>query len=170
MSKQGMKRIRGEWFFLLGVLLLYMFVLSAKPVIFSESIGFFLRIFVQVLPVFALVFVLMTASNLFIDRQVVAQYFKKPGVKKWFFVIIAGILSSGPIYVWYPLLAELRDKGVGYGYLAAFLYNRAIKIPLLPVAIFYFGVKYIVLISLLMIVFSILQGVMINQLIPLEDG
>jgi uncharacterized membrane protein YraQ (UPF0718 family) len=83
-------------------------------------------------------------------------------------VIVAGIVSSGPLYVWYPLLAELRDKGVGYGYLAAFLYNRAIKVPLLPVAIFYFGLKYIVVLTTLMIVFSIIQGIFINRIIPAE--
>ena len=168
MPKEKTKRIRGEWLFMLAVFLLYGVVALVDPSLFSRSIGFFSRIFVQILPIFALVFLLMTVSNLFINKRVVAQYFKKPGVNKWFFVIIAGIISTGPIYVWYPLLAELRERGVGYGYLAAFLYNRAIKIPLLPVAIFYFGLKYIVVLTLLMVVFSVIQGVLINRLIPAE--
>jgi len=164
-----MKKIRGEWIFLTAVLGICCAVLIIDRGLFLRSMGFFLGIFVQIIPVFVLVFVLMVLSHTFIDRQVIADYFKKPGIKKWLFVIIAGIVSTGPIYVWYPLLAELRDKGVQYGYLAAFLYNRAIKIPLLPLAIFYFGLKYIVVLTLLMIIFSILQGVMINRLVPAED-
>ena len=156
------------WLFLFGVILVYGVVLLVNPALFSQSIDFFARIFVQILPVFVLVFVLMTLSNLFMDRPMIVQYFKKPGISKWFFVIVAGIVSTGPIYVWYPLLAGLRDKGVGYGYLAAFLYNRAIKVPLLPVAIFYFGVKYIIVLTVLMIVFSVMQGMFINRLIPAE--
>ncbi|MGD9379792.1 MAG: hypothetical protein PVI51_04420 [candidate division WOR-3 bacterium] len=167
MKKPGTKT-RGGWLFLLGVILVYVIVLLVNPALFSKSMGFFARIFLQILPIFALVFVLMTLSNLFIDRPVIVQYFKRPGIGKWFFVIVAGIVSTGPLYVWYPLLAELRDKGVGYGYLAAFLYNRAIKVPLLPVAIFYFGLKYIVVLTVLMIVFSVIQGIFINRIIPAE--
>jgi uncharacterized membrane protein YraQ (UPF0718 family) len=167
MKKQGAK-IRGEWLFLFGTILLFLVILFINPSLFSQSMQFFMRIFWQILPVFVLVFVLMTISNLFMDRPAIAQYFKRPGMSKWFFVIIAGIVSTGPIYVWYPLLAEMRDKGVGYGYLATFLYNRAIKVPLLPVAIFYFGLKYIIVLTVLMIIFSVVQGMLINRLIPAE--
>lgn len=167
MKKQGTKT-KGVWLFTLAVILLYMVILLVNPTLFSKSAGFFARIFLQMVPIFALVFVLMTISNLFMDRPVIIRYFKRPGISKWFFVIVAGIVSTGPIYVWYPLLAELRDKGVGYGYLATFLYNRAIKVPLLPVAIFYFGLKYIVVLTVLMVVFSIIQGVFINRVIPAE--
>lgn len=167
MNKKGAK-IRGGWLFLLAVILLYVLTLLVNPGLFAESAGFFARIFLQILPVFALVFVLMSLSNLIMNRPVIIEYFKRPGISKWLFVIIAGIISTGPIYVWYPLLAEMRDRGVGYGYLATFLYNRAIKVPLLPVAIFYFGLQYIIVLTVLMIFFSVIQGVFINRLIPVE--
>lgn len=163
-----MSRIGGEWYFLSTVVLLYVLVFFVNNSLFSKSVDFFVGIMANMLPIFVLVFALMTIANLVINQRVVTKYFRKPGVKKWFFVIFAGILSTGPIYLWYPLLAELRDKGVGYGYLAAFLYNRAIKIPLLPVAIFYFGLKYIIVLTLIMIVCSVVQGVLINRLVPLE--
>ncbi|MEA2074619.1 MAG: hypothetical protein U9O85_02630 [Euryarchaeota archaeon] len=54
------------------------------------------------------------------------------GIKGWFLAISAGIISHGPIYIWYPLLKELRDRGMRSGLIAAFMYSRAIKIPLLP--------------------------------------
>ena len=84
------------------------------------------------------------------------------------FVIIGGILSSGPIYMWYPLLADLKHKGLSYGLIACFLYNRAIKIPLLPLAIIYFSWRYLFILTFVMIFMSILQGLIINKLMEVK--
>jgi uncharacterized membrane protein YraQ (UPF0718 family) len=73
-----------------------------------------------------------------------------------------GILSHGPIYVWYPLLRELREHGMRTSLVAAFLYNRAIKIPLLPLMIYYFGVIYVVVLLIFMIIASIVEGKIIE--------
>jgi hypothetical protein len=45
---------------------------------------------------------------------------------------------------------------------AAFLYNRAIKIPLLPLMIYYFGVIYVVVLLIFMIIASIVEGKIIE--------
>ena len=161
-----MKKIRGEWLFLSAVLLIYLLIFFVNRSLFADSLGFFSAIIVKIVPIFLLVFFLMTIANLFITQRVIMKYFRRRGVEKWFFVIVAGILSTGPIYLWYPLLAELRDKGVNYGFLATFLYNRAIKIPLLPVALLYFGLKYVIVLTLMMVVFSVIQGMLVNKLVP----
>jgi uncharacterized membrane protein YraQ (UPF0718 family) len=162
------RKIGGAWYFLGAVIILYLLLLLFLPAVFFRSLDFFIKIMLQILPIFVLVFVLMTLSNLFVNRRTVSEYLRKPGIKKWLFVIVAGILSTGPIYVWYPLLAEFKEKGVGYGYMATFLYNRAIKIPLLPVAVLYFGIKYVVVLTALMVLFSVIQGVLIDRLVPVE--
>ena len=66
--------------------------------------------------------------------------------------------------MWYPLLADLRNKGLSYGLIACFLYNRAIKIPLIPLAIIYFSWQYIVILLVVMIFASIIQGILLNKL------
>jgi hypothetical protein len=48
----------------------------------------------------------------------------------------------GPIYAWYPLLKELREKGAANSLIAIFLGNRAVKPFLLPIMISYFGWVY----------------------------
>jgi uncharacterized membrane protein YraQ (UPF0718 family) len=163
------KRIGGEWYFLSAVLLLYLLIFFVNRSLFVESLGFFSVIVVKIMPIFVLVFILMTIANLFVTQRVIMKYFRRRGIEKWFFVIVAGILSTGPIYLWYPLLAELRDKGVNYGFLATFLYNRAIKVPLLPVALFYFGLKYVIVLTLMMIFFSVIQGMLVNKLVPTAE-
>ena len=100
--------------------------------------------------------------------KVIHDHLKEKGIRKWFYVIIGGILSSGPIYMWYPLLADLRSKGLNYGLIACFLYNRAIKIPLLPLAIIYFSWQYIIILTLVMITVSIMQGILLNKLMEVK--
>lgn len=92
---------------------------------------------------------------------------KEKGVKGWLIAIGGGILSTGSIYMWYPLLKDLKEKGVRYGFISVFLYNRAIKIPLIPIIITYFGVKFVVVLTLVMVFVSIIQGLIIEKIIRL---
>jgi len=109
----------------------------------------------------------MSFSSYFLKPKFVLKHLGKKGLKKWFFVIVGGILSSGPIYLWYPLLADLKKKGLNDGLVACFLYNRAIKIPMLPLAIIYFSWQYILILAVVMAVFSVIQGLLVNKIIKL---
>ena len=162
--KNKLKDISGSNYFLMIMLLIYFLFFIFKEEIFFLSIDFFYNIFLKIIPVFLIIFILMSLTNYFITPKFITKHLKKKGIKKWFYVIIGGTLSSGPIYMWYPLLAELKKKGLSYGLIGCFLYNRAIKIPIIPIAIFYFGWKYILILSFIMIFMSIIQGIIINKL------
>ncbi len=159
------KKISGTWFFFMFMVMLYLLLFFVNPNLYISSLIFFRQILIKIIPIFFLVWILMVLTNYFITPKFVFKYFDKRGVNKWFFAVIGGILSEGPIYIWYPLLADLRKKGFDYGFVACFLYNRAIKLPILPAAIYYFGWKYILILALIMIMASISQGVIINKLI-----
>ena len=47
--------------------------------------------------------------------------------------------------MWYPFLADLKDKGIKNPLIVTFLYNRAVKLPLIPVMIYYFGLKFVII-------------------------
>ena len=158
------KRIQGKWYFLIIVILAYLFLLFFNRELFYSCISFFQNILLKIIPIFIAVFILMVFTNYFITQEFIIKHTRKRGVKKWFFIIIGGILSSGPIYMWYPLLADLKSKGLSYGFIACFLYNRAIKIPLLPLIILYFGWKFVIILSLTMIAASVIQGIIINKI------
>ena len=159
------KKISGKWCFLIFVILIYLFLLLFKLNSFISASLFFLNILKKIIPVLIAVFVLMSLTNYFFTPKIISKYFKKKGIKKWLFIIIGGILSTGAIYVWYPLLAELKDKGLSYGLIACFLYNRAIKIPMVPLMIFYFSLKYVLILCFILILASVVQGMIINQII-----
>ena len=65
--------------------------------------------------------------------------------------------------MWYPLLADLKSKGLNSGLIACFLYNRAIKIPFLPLMIFYFSLKYVLILTVVMVFMSVIQALIINK-------
>jgi len=163
-----LKKISGGWWFCLGMIAVYFILAITKYSLFENSLHFFWSILLKILPIFALVWFFMALMDRFITRQVILKYVQKERGKKWLLAVVGGILSAGAIYLWYPLLADLHKKGIDYGLIACFLYNRAIKLPLLPVAIYYFGWKYVIILTGVMIVASLIQGVIINKLMK-ED-
>jgi uncharacterized membrane protein YraQ (UPF0718 family) len=163
-----LKQIPGSWYFLIIMVFTYLILLTMEQNLFLSSIKFFYKIVLKMVPIFILVFILMTLSNYFITPNFIMKHLRERKIKKWFFIILGGILSSGPIYMWYPLLADLRTKGLDYGLIACFLYNRAIKIPMLPLMIFYFSLKYVIVLTIVMVFVSIIQGIMINKLMEIK--
>ena len=93
---------------------------------------------------------------------------KESGIKGWLIAIIGGILSSGPIYMWYPLLSQIKKQGGRDGLIATFLYNRAVKIPLMPLLIYYFGWIYAIVLTFVMIIFSVFQGLIVEKIVEVK--
>ncbi len=166
--RNKLKQLPGSWCFLLVIVLIYFLLLVFKQDLFFSGLNFFYDIIIKIIPIFVLVFALMFFTNYFFTPKFISKHFEEKGIKKWFFVIAGGILSTGPIYMWYPLLEDLKNKGLSYGLIACFLYNRAIKIPLLPLMILYFSWKYIIILCFVMIFVSIIQGMIINKLMEVK--
>lgn len=145
-------------------------IFIVDPALFTESSKLFGTLLLKMLPILALVFVLMAAIGYFLNAKNLALHTKgKKGLKTWGIAILGGIVSSGPSYMWYPLLAEIRKKGASNGFLACFLYSRAIKIPLIPLMITYFGMLYVIILTIVMILISVVQGILIDFMIK-EKG
>jgi uncharacterized membrane protein YraQ (UPF0718 family) len=112
-----------------------------------------------------LVFVIMLALNLFVKpAQIVGLFGRGARIKGIVLSVVAGIISMGPIYVWYPLLKNLREEGAGAGPIAIFLYSRAVKPFLLPVMIAYFGWVYVGILTALTVFASIVIGCFMSVL------
>lgn len=152
-------------FLLISVLIFFILTLL-KPELFWPIIKKAISMINTILPALILVFIFLVLTNYFINKKIILKYFKSK--KSWPIAVIGGILSSGPIYMWYPLLSELQEKGLKNGFIATFLYNRAIKLPLLPLMISYFGIIYVLVLTFVMISVSILQGVIINKFMEVK--
>lgn len=116
-------------------------------------------ILLKLLPVLLVVIILLGVLNHFFNAKTLSKHLgRESGTRAWLLAVAGGILSHGPSYIWYPMLADLRAHGVREGLIATFLYVRAIKLPWLPVMIDYFGWKFTLLLTLYLILFGLLQG------------
>jgi len=116
-----------------------------------------------------LVFVVMILMNLFLNPAQTARLIgKKSGIRGKLLPAVAGVISAGPIYAWYPLLRDIKSKGSGNSPLAIFLYNRSIKPYLLPAMVGYFGMVYVIILTVCMLLGSFVVGYAIDYLT--DDG
>jgi len=153
-------------YFLLIVIGLYVITCIINANALVPVFKFLVSILKKIVPILILVFALMVLVNWLISPQKLVKYLGEgAGVKGWLIAVAGGILSTGPIYVWYPLLNDMQKHGVKNSFIAAFLYNRAIKIPLLPLLIFYFGWIYTIILSVVMIIVSIFQGIIVEKIV-----
>ncbi len=161
-----LEKIGIEWIFLIFAVIVYAAVAPFRMDICIRSITGFVKVFLRILPVLAAVFAMIFLTNLFIEPRKIAKYLGHgAGIRGWLITIAGGIISTGPIYLWYPLLSDLREKGMRDVFVAGFLYNRAVKIPLIPMMAFYFGVRFTVVLTVYMIIFSILNGLCVERLL-----
>jgi uncharacterized membrane protein YraQ (UPF0718 family) len=162
-QSKATERFIGMGLFPLIVLVGYGIVFAVMPdkaCLATESSA---KIFLNMLAPLGMIFVLMLFLNLFLKPAWVAKFFGKgSGIKGILLSVAAGIISTGPIYAWYPLLSEIREKGAGDSSIAIFLYNRAVKPFLLPLMITYFGWLYVVILTVLMVLASVAVGYSIS--------
>lgn len=149
-----------------SVLAIYGILYAVNPDKISIALKGVGNIFSQMILPLSLVFVFMLALNLFLKpAQIVKFLGKGAGIKGVMLSAAAGIISTGPVYAWYPLLKDLREKGAGGSFMAIFLGNRAIKLPLLPIMISYFGWVYVIILTVFTILASIIAGYAVGVLV-----
>lgn len=151
-------------YFLPLVLLCYLLLGFLDPGGALASLAKSGEILAKLLPVMLVVILLLGAISHFFDAKALSRHLgKESGIRAWLIAVAGGILSHGPSYVWYPMLAKLQGQGVRDGLIATFLYVRSIKLPWLPVMVDYFGWEFTALLSLYLILFGLLQGWLLER-------
>jgi len=164
-----MKKNSTGWIFLILVCILYVVAGLIDFTYVKNAFSMFVTTLWKVLPILVVVFGFIFLSNVIFKPKKVIKYLGvNAGLKGWIIAIVGGILSSGPIYMWYPLLNDLREKGMKTSFIATFLYNRAVKIPLLPLMIYYFSWGFVLVLTFYMILFSVINGIVVEKLILIE--
>ena len=147
-------------FIVAGIYLLLFFIDTPNAIEALHEDG---EILTMVAPIILVVFFLMGLLDLSIDKEKISKHFgKDSGIRGWIIALVAGILSHGPAYVWYPLLENLRQKGAKDSLVVAFLYARSIKIPWIPLMISYFGWIFTLVFSLFILLGAWIQGIIVE--------
>ncbi len=154
---KGMKFL----FIIIGLYGILLILFPFKAEIALKDAGMLL---LKISPILLLVIFITALINYFINPKELSKHLsKESGLKAWVVALSAGILSHGPMYAWYPLIKELKEKGLRDSLIGLFFYARAVKIPLLPIMIGYFGLSYTIILNLYIILGSILQGLIIEK-------
>jgi uncharacterized membrane protein YraQ (UPF0718 family) len=157
MNKAMKKNKISGLYFLAFVILVYLVLFFTTPENFQKAFHSSWNILKTVVVIVIFVIILSTFTNYFLNFKKISKYLgKEAGIKGWLISAIAGIISHGPPYVWLPLIKNLQNRGMSIGYSAVFLYTRAIKIPLLPMMIIFFGWKFTIVFNLMILISSIL--------------
>jgi len=155
---------RGK-FFLLLVLAVYigLFCFDSHTALLALQKS--ARVVWKILPIFAVVIAFTALLNYLLQpKQIVKHLGEESGAKGWLVASFAGVISHGPMYAWYPMIEDMRSHGLRDGLIVVFFYTRAIKLPLLPIMIDYFGVIFTLVLSFYIIIGALLQGWIFEQL------
>jgi hypothetical protein len=165
-TQRPRKRSRRGWYFLLGVLALYGLTLIIAPSTATSALGSAARTLYRLIPVLGLIFALLLLLDLVVKPERVRRHLgARSGPSGWLLAIAGGVLSVGPIYAWYELLRELWSQGMRTAFLIAFLYSRAIKLPLLPLMIHYFGMAYTLVLTGYILAFTMVNALIAERLL-----
>jgi len=165
MIKKMIEKVEVGEAFLFLVVMGYVILGIFDFALLTDVLTVLIRLIVRIAPILLIVFVVMFLANLFFENKSVSRFLGKgSGFRGWMIAVVGGIVSSGPIYMWYPLLGDLKEKGMKDSLIATFLYNRAVKIPLLLLMVHYFGWDFTLTLSIYMILFSVVNGVIVQRL------
>ena len=146
-------------YFLLFVIILYVILYLFDSEKTMDSLISSGGVFYSILPVLVFVILVMTLVFWLITPKSIKKYMGKgSGVKGWAIAVFTGILTHGPLYVWYPIMGDLRDQGMKNSLISVFLSNKSIKVPFLPMMVFYFGGLFVAILVIYMVLASLVQG------------
>ncbi len=165
-TKTIVKKGKGIYVFWSVVLVVYIVIFLVDGSLAIKSLQETGTTLLKILPIFILIFVIMVLSNLFLTPELVKKHFgKEAGLRGWIYALLFGVLVAGPPYALYPMLKNMKEHGLETKYMATFLYNRNVKVPLLPAMIYYFGWQYTVVMTVLVIIFSVIDGWVLGMII-----
>jgi uncharacterized membrane protein YraQ (UPF0718 family) len=151
------------------IFLIYITLYFIEYSFFTKAITFSIQIIISLIPLLILIYFLTFIVNLLISKKLVIKHMKfLKGKKGAIIAAISGIISTGPIYMWYPLLSDFKKMGASDNFIVIFLYTRAIKLPLFPIMVTYFGLWYTIIFTCLLFIFSFVNGYVVDYLIKKE--
>ncbi len=157
------RMMKNSYKFLLVVLIIYCVVGLFNFSLACAGVQNTGVVLIKIFPTILLILFITFLVNRYLEVDKIVKYLgKDSGKKGLFYSIISGILISGPPYILFPLLKDLKKKGMKKSLIAVFLYNRNVKIPFLPLIIYYFGPTFTVIFSGYIVLFSILNGFLVE--------
>ncbi len=163
-QKQQKAKLNGRYLLLL-VTIAYAVLYYLYPDKTLQALSKSLSTLLHLVPVFLLVIVLMGIFMAYMNAKKLSKLLgKQSGLKGWIIALFGGILSHGSSYIWYQMLVDLRAQNVKDSLIVSFLYTRAIKLPLLPLMVIYFGYVFTIVLMCYIVLGALIQGLIVEKL------
>jgi len=129
------------------------------------------KYFIEIMLILPAVMILMGLFKVWISKKAVIKYLgKSSGFKGILLSVFFGALPTGPLYIAFPIAATLMKKGARISNIIIFLSAWAcIKIPQEMVELQFLGFNFMILRLFLTILFVVIMGIFIEQIIELLD-
>jgi uncharacterized membrane protein YraQ (UPF0718 family) len=123
--------------------------------------------FVEMMLILPAVMVLMGLFTVFVPKDLVVKHLgRESGLRGVFIAIVMGTLPTGPLYIAFPIASALLKKGARVSNIVVFLSAwSCIKLPQELVELEFLGVRFMLARLALTVVFAILMGLAIEQIL-----
>jgi uncharacterized membrane protein YraQ (UPF0718 family) len=120
---------------------------------------------IEMITIFPAVLILMGLADVWVPKSLINKYLgKNSGLKGIFISIFLGTLPTGPLYIAFPIAAELLRKKARISNVMIFLGVWAsLKIPQISVEIKFLGIKF----AIIRFIFTLISIILIGYLIEL---
>lgn len=126
---------------------------------------------IKIAPIFFVVYVLMFFANYYVSIEIIQRHMgHNSGLKGWIFTILGSIIISGPPYVLFPLLGDLQKAGMKNSLIVAFLNNKNVQISFLPAMVYYFGLSLTIIVSVYILIFTVVSGILVGRLLDVKTS
>lgn len=161
-----LKKMSGGIKFLLLVMGSYLFVGYFYRSYTEGALSSFIKTLINIVPILIFVFAVMFLINIFVQPAIIKKHLgSDSGLKGWMYAILGSILISGPPYILFPFFGELQKQGMKNSLIVVFFSNRNVQPAFIPVMIYYFGTPFTVVISVYIIIFSVINGLVLGKIL-----
>jgi len=166
--KQNLMKIIKSLLFWFFVLLLFWYFYPDR---FSNAASLSLRYAKEMIIIFPAVLVIMGLADIWIPTSLVKEYLgHNSGIKGKFLAVFLGTLPTGPMYIAFPIAAELIRKKASLSNVIIFLGVWAsLKIPQLGIEVQFIGLKFSFLRFVFTLTAIIMIGIIMEKFINIEE-
>lgn len=142
------------------------------PERFPAAISMSARYLKEMVLIFPAVLIIMGLADRWVPTELVEKYLgHNSSFKGKFLAVFLGTLPTGPMYVAFPIAAELLRKKASLSNVVIFLGVWAsLKIPQLGVEIQFLGLKFSILRFIFTLISIFVIGIIMEKMIDIDDS
>lgn len=158
-----------KYILIIGIILILLYIFFPKQI--KSAMDISQRYALEMITIFPAVLILMGLADVWVPKSLINKYLgKNSGLKGILLSIFLGTLPTGPLYIAFPIAAELLRKKARISNVLIFLGVWAsLKIPQISVEIKFLGVKFAAIRFIFTLISIIIIGYLIEMIVEKSE-